>query len=200
MFDFLKRKPDPAPPLSVWMTLAGRDAGVLARLKSPTARPLLIAHFPDTLAHWRNRLQAEGIAFLERWPAATDAPLLPVLLLGGALPNHCAPVGPLLWLEVEVHPSPLRAQRLFALRTALGQAVVKAERLTSLDEPFLSTFAGERTRAILLKLGMQEGDAIDHPMVANTVKRALEKLAKNAAEDNASPSAQEWLRRHPYQA
>ena len=46
----------------------------------------------------------------------------------------------------------------------------------SLEDPLMKMFAGERTLAILSRLGMKEGDAIEHGMVSRSVERAQRKV------------------------
>jgi len=46
----------------------------------------------------------------------------------------------------------------------------------ALEDPLMKMFAGERTLAILSKLGMKEGDAIEHGMVSRSVERAQRKV------------------------
>jgi preprotein translocase subunit SecA len=46
----------------------------------------------------------------------------------------------------------------------------------SLEDDLMKLFAGEKTLAILSKMGMKEGDAIEHPMVSRSVERAQRKV------------------------
>ncbi len=46
----------------------------------------------------------------------------------------------------------------------------------ALDDDLMKMFAGEVTMAILSKLGMKEGDAIEHPMLSKSVERAQRKV------------------------
>lgn len=46
----------------------------------------------------------------------------------------------------------------------------------SLEDPLMQMFAGKNTMAILSRLGMKEGDAIEHKMVTRAVERAQRKV------------------------
>ncbi|QQS09546.1 MAG: preprotein translocase subunit SecA [Phycisphaerales bacterium] len=46
----------------------------------------------------------------------------------------------------------------------------------SFEDDLMKLFAGERVQAILARLGMKEGDAIEHPMVSKNVERAQRKV------------------------
>ncbi len=46
----------------------------------------------------------------------------------------------------------------------------------SLEDDLMQMFAGDRTKMILSKLGMKEGDAIEHGMVSRSVERAQKKV------------------------
>jgi len=46
----------------------------------------------------------------------------------------------------------------------------------SLEDDLVKTFAGDKTLGVLSKLGMKEGDAIEHPMLSKAVTRAQSKV------------------------
>jgi preprotein translocase subunit SecA len=46
----------------------------------------------------------------------------------------------------------------------------------SLEDDLMKMFAGETTMRVLAKLGMKEGDAIEHPMLSKSVERAQRKV------------------------
>jgi preprotein translocase subunit SecA len=46
----------------------------------------------------------------------------------------------------------------------------------SLDDDLMKMFAGETTMKVLARLGMKEGDAIEHPMLSKSVERAQRKV------------------------
>ena len=49
----------------------------------------------------------------------------------------------------------------------------------SLEDDLMKMFAGETTMKVLAKLGMKEGDAIEHPMLSKSVERAQRKVEEN---------------------
>jgi hypothetical protein len=59
-----------------------------------------------------------------------------------------------------------------------GQSVWKTEETlkTTLQDPLLRIFAGERLRAIMDKLKMPEGEAIEHPLVTRSLESAQRKV------------------------
>ncbi len=46
----------------------------------------------------------------------------------------------------------------------------------SLEDDLMKMFAGETTQRVLARLGMKEGDAIEHPMLSKSVERAQRKV------------------------
>ncbi len=46
----------------------------------------------------------------------------------------------------------------------------------ALDDELMKLFAGETTMKILSRLGMKEGDAIEHPMLSKSVANAQRKV------------------------
>lgn len=68
--------------------------------------------------------------------------------------------------------------------------------LNSLDEPLFSFFGGENITPLLQKMGMQENESIEHPMVSKALKNAQQKLDKLVITEHGAASQQEWFRRN----
>lgn len=64
---------------------------------------------------------------------------------------------------------------------------------SSLDEPAFDMFGGERLRNLVDKMGMKEDEAIEHTMVAHSMKRAREKVESLVRNELPAASEKEWF-------
>jgi preprotein translocase subunit SecA len=64
---------------------------------------------------------------------------------------------------------------------------------SSLDEPLFTYFGGEKIRALLTKLGMNENEAISHSFISKSIAQAQKKLQSRVAIEATAHSAAEWF-------
>lgn len=65
--------------------------------------------------------------------------------------------------------------------------------LFSLDEPFFAKFGGEKTIALMKKLGLKEDEVVAHNMVSKSIRRAQEKLGEKVKVERSASSQEEWF-------
>ncbi len=63
----------------------------------------------------------------------------------------------------------------------------------ALDEPWLAHILGDRVSALLEKLGVDENECIQHPMVSSSIQNAQEKLGEKVQRDFPYDSIEAWL-------
>lgn len=64
---------------------------------------------------------------------------------------------------------------------------------SSLDEPLFTSFGGERIAELVKKLGMNENESIEHPMISKSIRHAQEKIAKKVSFEQTAHSQQDWF-------
>jgi hypothetical protein len=64
---------------------------------------------------------------------------------------------------------------------------------SSLDEPLFTSFGGERIAELVKKLGMNENESIEHPMISNSIRNAQEKIARKVSFEQTARSQQDWF-------
>jgi hypothetical protein len=64
---------------------------------------------------------------------------------------------------------------------------------SSLDEPLFTSFGGERIAGLIKKLGMDETESIEHPMISKSIQNAQEKISKKISFEQSAPSQDEWF-------
>ncbi len=65
--------------------------------------------------------------------------------------------------------------------------------LVSLDEPFFKTFGGDKTIAMMNKLGINENEILDHSFIDKAIRNAQEKISKKVIVEQPAPSQEEWF-------
>jgi preprotein translocase subunit SecA len=84
-----------------------------------------------------------------------------------------------------------RKEDLVFEQLGLKEAII----LTSLDEPLLKIFGGEKLIDIMQKLGMKEDEIIEHKMVSQSIANAQKKIEERMIVEQSVRSQSEWLER-----
>jgi hypothetical protein len=91
---------------------------------------------------------------------------------------------------IEHHPMKRKEDLVFE-QLGLKEAII----LTSLDEPLLKIFGGEKLIDIMQKLGMKEDEIIEHKMVSQSIANAQKKIEERMIVEQSVRSQSEWLER-----
>jgi hypothetical protein len=89
---------------------------------------------------------------------------------------------------IEHHPMKSKEETVFK-QLELKEVII----LTSLDEPLLIMFGGEKLIKIMQSLGMNEEEIIEHKMVSQSIATAQEKIEKKVIVEPTARSQSEWL-------
>lgn len=66
----------------------------------------------------------------------------------------------------------------------------------SMEDPFFKTFGGENMLVLMERLGLQDGECIEHKMVDKAISRAQEKLASKVRNELRASSETEWFQKN----
>lgn len=158
----------------VWLTDNGKKKGLLNILQKDMA-VVLVAWFEDTARETEVYLQQEGIEYsvlLQRHLRSSQTTGREVVFL-------------------EHYPLYKKEQETFRSLNA-----AKITILSSLEEPLLKQFGGERISFLMRNMGGTEDEAISHNMVSLSIQRAQQKLDKKITVEQSGISAAEWFRRN----
>jgi len=92
---------------------------------------------------------------------------------------------------IEHYPMKSKEQQLLE-QLSLQEAVF----LTALDEPLLKYFGGEKLIKLMESLGMKEDEAIEHPMITQSLANAQEKIEAKVSLEQSARSQAEWMDRN----
>jgi hypothetical protein len=102
------------------------------------------------------------------------------------LANHYLKNNPLIFAEH--YPLRSKEEELFE-KLNLPEAII----YSSLDEPLLSYFGGERLSGMVRALGLKEEEALEHTMISSSIKNAQEKIAGKVTIEQSASSASDWF-------
>jgi len=172
-------------------------------------RVLIVAHFPATLREAGVQLSSAGIdaSILDRpltsHEAAERGKTAPVLLVPvpALVPSEepraadAADVGPLSIYIPEMHPLRAAEDAVDAFAAAIPVRV-RWSSYVSLEDPLLERTCGAWVRDVLRKLGMQEHDELQSPMIERQIRQAQAKVSRQVKSFEPADSAQEWVERN----
>lgn len=64
---------------------------------------------------------------------------------------------------------------------------------SSLDEALFKKFGGEKIIELMKKMGANEGESLNHPMISGAIRNAQEKVSRNISFDQYASSQHDWL-------
>ena len=65
---------------------------------------------------------------------------------------------------------------------------------TSLTDPLLNHFGGDRIRGLMTQIGMEEQECISSPVISRAIRNAQEKIQKQVQREMQTNSPEEWFR------
>lgn len=196
LFDFLfsTKKPTRVELVAdqLWMTIDEKYAGlardISERLDSESALILLVAHFPDILQRLNDFVVESG-----------SVPVRAVL--ASQLFND---VAARMQLDESVTIDIIVAER-HPLASADEQIVEFAEELPcrtrlsyhlSLEDPFLVKFGGATMKQMFEMFKLDAGESMQSNMLSRRIKKAQQKMERNAFDNSPANSAEEWLEKN----
>lgn len=199
MFDhfFKKRSTLERHPDQVWFSQAAKWRSLVAQAQTPTPEiwRLFIAHFPYTLTEFQARLEDVGLGVTNTRLPQSEGPV--GLALARTLPatfnlTRMEPPQTAQLIVVEHYPLPEPDQALITLAESWpGPAQLTFH--TSLDDPLLQRFGGERVRLLFHQLELAETMPIGSPLVNQTIAGAQKKLARRVPVEQRADSAAQWF-------
>ncbi len=169
MFGIFGRKPTGVNVIDkVWMSADAKEKACRLMFAA-NAQCVFVAWFTETQKRLREVLQREDAVMMYN---TVDREKLHDKLI----------------IMAEHHPL-LRKETEFFKQLNLNEVPV----LSSLDEPLFMYFGGERTIALMKKLGMAEDEVLGHRMITASIKNAQQKIEKQVVAEREARSQHEWF-------
>lgn len=64
---------------------------------------------------------------------------------------------------------------------------------SSLDEPLLTHFSGDKLLTLMKKMGMKEDESLENPTISSALKKAQEKIENTLTVERTAHSPSEWF-------
>ncbi len=175
MFGLFNKKEKPVPVTDlIWLNDTGKKAGLLQLLKQKPAA-VLCTWFADTATEFETFLS-------DKEPGYT-------IYMQRELHTSITNSKEIIFLEH--YPLFKKEQELFRLLKAAAITV-----LSSLEDPLLKQFGGEKISTLMRTLGVDEEEAISHKMITSSLVNAQQKLDKEISAELLASSAEEWFKRN----
>ncbi len=175
MFGLFSKKEKPVPVTDlIWLNDTGKKAGLLQLLKQKHAA-VLCTWFADTATAFESFLS-------DKEPGHT-------IYLQRELHTSITNGKEVIFLEH--YPLFKKEQELFRSLNAAAITV-----LSSLEDPLLIQFGGEKISTLMRTLGVDEAEAISHKMITSSLVNAQQKLDEKITTELLASSAEEWFKRN----
>ncbi len=96
-------------------------------------------------------------------------------------------------LVAEHHPLASRDEAVLDAARSLA-CDAQVIHYTSLTDPLLTHFGGDRIRGLMSQMGMQEQECISSPVINRAIRNAQEKIHKQIQREMQTNSPEEWFR------
>jgi len=178
-----------------------RDAIVSAHAANRSI--LVLSHFEDTITRITAMLREAAIAF-ERFSlfhssqlcAGQPGQVLVGLVRAFEAPSELNPPSTAAKIEIVVaehHPMHSKDQELMHRASKL-HCETQVTFHSSLDDPLLKHFNGDRLQDLCKRLGMAETECISNHLVTNAIRSAQENIEECVPRDVPTHSAADWFR------
>ncbi len=175
MFDLFRKKENPVPVSDrIWMNDKGKENGLL-QLVNANPDIIVAAWFDDTVAATEQFLKTSH----------------PDIAVYSYRQLHSAVTAGKEIVFTEHYPLYNKEQEVFRSLQAAKIIV-----LSSLEEPLLKHFGGDRMAAMMRTLGGTEEEAISHSLISRSLQKAQQKIEKSLVTEQAAASVQEWFRKN----
>lgn len=216
-FSKLFGKREPTFDERIWPTDAAKLADVVRGVRASAESgvfPLVVHHFEDTGASIEKALEGAKIRCrrvtdfdvvragnLGSWRTAGQAMILASSILpwevrSGEPEPPNAPDALAAHLHLcEHHPTRSGDVHVLSLHRALGLASTPTC-YTSLDEPWLHHFGTGRLQEVIVQLGLEETERLQHSMITKAVHKAQDRIARQITQEVPAATCAEWVRRN----
>lgn len=179
--------------------------------RAELSNALILAHFKSTLSILEDRLSARGIEFKSYLPLDFSAlcfrghdtastriwvGLASYFQARSSAPSS-APMdqsrSALRILVAEHYPMVSRDEAVLDAARSLA-CDAQVVHYTSLKDPLLNHFGGDRIRGLMAQMGMEEQECISSPVISRAIRNAQEKIRKQVQREMQTNSPEEWFR------
>ena len=176
IFSTLFKKKTPSVKITdrVWMNASGKWSGIIQQ-HNIDPETIFIYWFDDTRKQLHDNLAAlNKSAMLMNYRQVTAA----------SVRRHQV-------IFVEHYPLAPKEMALYK-ELQLLEAII----FSSLQEPLLQLFGGDRIRSIMKTMGMEENESMEHPYISQSIQRAQEKIERKLIVEHSANNQQDWLDRN----
>ncbi|MBK9327754.1 MAG: hypothetical protein IPM95_00275 [Sphingobacteriales bacterium] len=185
MFGLFKKKPELEVTDIVWKNDSAKQNGILKHI-STAERFILYYYFQDTKETFTEILRNSSISFADQVGAPEK-----LVLLQAKHPGNPHSINDRNVFFLEHHPS-FSAEKPI-LDDLFMAGVKKVLFFNSLKEPIFQFFGSERIVLLLEKMGLEEEESIEHPMISQSIRNAQQKMDEKVIFPSSTRNAKDWI-------
>jgi len=185
MFGFFKKKPELEVVDIIWKNDRAKQNGILNHIGTDD-KFMLAYYFQDTKEIAEETLRHASIPFTEHAGSTEKVVFIQSMQL-----NKTYSFNERIICFLEHHPSAVVERPV--LDNLLESGKKKVLFFNSFSEPIFQYFGAERILSILEKLGFEEGQPIEHPMISQSIKNAQQKIDEKVSFPSDTRNAKDWL-------
>lgn len=189
----------------VWFDLRNRLAGIANEVKElrSSHNVLVLAHFSETLRAVESSLNSVDVKF-QTFTLFDSSMICSGLASGNVMVGMARALQPanvllqqghstVRVIVAEHHPKATNDQHIIDIVEKLP-CHAEVQFHTSLDDPLLRHFGGDKLISLVKILGMSESESIEHRFVTSAIRTAQEKLEELVPREFPTESIADWFR------
>lgn len=200
MFSFLKKSTQFSHVDKVWKTRQASLRGMITesmKVVAKAGKPIIISWFEDrhqSLMNFLTHHKVPHIVMDEYFEMNEDTSIyiLQAGLVAASL--HADSLkGRQKTILADGHYPLVEYQNKIVERLGTGESKTPVLYCISLEDPLLKSLGSENIIPLLEKLGLDENECLDHPMIQKAIDRALEKISNVVISEARTNNESEWF-------
>ncbi len=185
MFGFFKKKPELEMTDIIWKNDTAKQNGILKHI-STNEKFILLYYFQDTKDRMAETLHHANITYAEHAGSSEKIVFIQADHLSITYSIHERTI-----CFLEHHPS--AAVEKPVLDNLLESGIKKVLFFNYFNEPLFRYFGADRILTILEKMGLEEDQPIEHPMISQSIKNAQQKIDEKVSFTSNTKNSKDWI-------
>jgi len=200
MFSFLKKSSTPNHIDKVWKTRQACLKGMMTealQVISKSGKPIIISWFDDrhqSLIEFLNKFAIPYILMDEYFELNEDKT---IYILNAGLVSTSLHVDSLKAKQktiiVDGHYPLVDNENKIIGKIGGGESRNPVLFCLSLEDPLMKSFGSDNIIPLLEKLGLDENESLDHPMIQKAIERARKKISSGVTSEIRTQNESEWF-------
>lgn len=190
---FKKKKKEPQLTHYVYLNKAGKFRKMMEHLSNITAsggKTMLVYYFEETGNNLQALLQASGLSYDTQNSSNASLHLFKSDQLESLLKEKMIQYSNV--VVAEIYPMGGRDQVLYNMLIQ-HFSTISIVFYTSTDSLLMELFGGSKIHSMMVNMGLDENEKIEHRMISKSILKAQEKIKKKVLFEKPATSKKKWI-------